>query len=66
MKKIFYFDDDACLGAIYQIVLEKKESVPAKLRLYVKKLLKKYKYPPDMQKRATQTVLDQAEILCKD
>jgi type I restriction enzyme, R subunit len=43
-----------------------KESVRAKLRLYVKKLLKKYKYPPDLQEGATQIVLDQAEILCKD
>ncbi len=43
-----------------------KEQVRAKLRVYVKKLLNKYKYPPDKQETATRTVLEQAEILCKD
>jgi type I restriction enzyme R subunit len=43
-----------------------KESVRAKLRVYVKKLLNKYKYPPDKQEQATKTVLEQAEVLCKD
>jgi len=43
-----------------------KESVRAKLRVYVKKLLNKYKYPPDKQEQATKTVLEQAEILCKN
>ena len=43
-----------------------KEQVRAKLRVYVKKLLNKYGYPPDKQEQATKTVLEQAEILCKD
>lgn len=43
-----------------------KESVRAKLRVFVKKLLNKYKYPPDKQEQATKTVLEQAEVLCKD
>lgn len=43
-----------------------KEMVQAKLRVLVKKLLNKYKYPPDKQERATKLVLEQAEILCKD
>lgn len=43
-----------------------KESVRAKLRVYVKKLLNKYKYPPDKQELATRTVIEQAEVLCKD
>ena len=43
-----------------------KESVQAKIRLAIKKLLNKYKYPPDQQKQATQTVLFQAENVCKD
>lgn len=43
-----------------------KESVRAKLRVFVKKLLNKYKYPPDKQEQATKTVLEQAEILCKN
>jgi type I restriction enzyme R subunit len=43
-----------------------KQSVQAKLRVLVKKLLNKYKYPPDRQENATKTVLEQAEVLCKD
>ena len=40
-----------------------KESVRAKLRLVVKKALKKFGYPPDLQKLAIETVLKQAELL---
>ncbi|OQB07412.1 MAG: Type-1 restriction enzyme R protein [Parcubacteria group bacterium ADurb.Bin216] len=43
-----------------------RQSVQARLRVLVKKLLNKYKYPPDKQEQATKTVLEQAEILCKD
>ena len=43
-----------------------KENVQAKLRVLVKKLLNKYKYPPDKQDVATKVVLEQATILCKD
>ncbi len=43
-----------------------KESVRAKLRVIVKRILRKYGYPPDMQERATQTVLAQAELLCAE
>lgn len=32
-------------------------------RACVKRILRKYDYPPDMQERATQTVLEQAELL---
>ncbi|MGF6599676.1 type I restriction enzyme R subunit [Paraburkholderia sp. GAS448] len=42
---------------------EKRESVRAKLRLMVKRILRKYKYPPDQQEEAVQTVLQQAELL---
>lgn len=41
-----------------------KESVKAKLRTMVKRILRKYGYPPDKQDKATQTVLEQAELLC--
>jgi type I restriction enzyme R subunit len=41
-----------------------KESVRAKLRVLVKRILRKYGYPPDMQEKATRTVLEQAELLC--
>jgi len=43
-----------------------KESVRAKLRILVKKILKKHGYPPDKQAVATETVLRQAELLCAD
>ncbi|WP_164121901.1 type I restriction endonuclease subunit R [Sphingobacterium sp. xlx-130] len=43
-----------------------KESVRAKLKVAVKRLLRKYGYPPDMQLLATETVLKQAELLAKE
>jgi type I restriction enzyme R subunit len=43
-----------------------RESVQAKLRVLVKRTLKKYGYPPDKRQKATDTVLDQAKLLCKD
>jgi type I restriction enzyme R subunit len=43
-----------------------KESVKAKMRVMVKRILRKYHYPPDKQEKATKTVLEQAELLCAD
>jgi type I site-specific restriction-modification system R (restriction) subunit len=43
-----------------------KESVKAKLRTLVKRILRKYGYPPDKQEKAAQTVLSQAELLCAE
>lgn len=43
-----------------------KESVQAKLRVMVKRILRKYGYPPDKEKKATETVLEQATLLCRD
>lgn len=40
-----------------------KESVRAKLRVIVKRILRKHGYPPDKQESATNTVLEQAERL---
>jgi type I restriction enzyme R subunit len=40
-----------------------RESVRAKLRLMVKRILRKYKYPPDQQDGAVELVLQQAEAL---
>jgi type I restriction enzyme R subunit len=42
-----------------------RDSVRAKLRLLVKRILRKYKYPPDQQEAAAQLVLAQAETLCE-
>jgi type I restriction enzyme, R subunit len=43
-----------------------KESVRAKMRAIVKRILRAHGYPPDKQEQATLTVLAQAELLCKD
>ena len=40
-----------------------REDVRAQLRVIVKRILRKYGYPPDKQEKATQTVLEQAEVL---
>ncbi len=43
-----------------------RETTRAKLRVLVRRMLRKYGYPPDMQEKATQTVLEQAEVLSAD
>ena len=40
-----------------------RENVRAQLRVLVRRILRKYGYPPDKQEKATQTVLEQAEVL---
>jgi type I restriction enzyme R subunit len=43
-----------------------RDSVQAEIRLKVRKILRKYGYPPDKQEKATQTVLEQAELIARD
>ena len=43
-----------------------KKNVKAKLRVTVKRLLKKYGYPPDKCDQTSTTVVQQAELLCTD
>jgi len=43
-----------------------RENVRAHLRVIVKRILRKYGYPPDKQEKATLTVLEQAEVLSED
>ncbi len=43
-----------------------KESVRAKLKVAVKRILRKFGYPPDMQMLATETVLKQAEMIANE
>ena len=43
-----------------------KESVRARLRVIVKRILRKYGYPPDMELLATETVLKQAEMIANE
>ena len=43
-----------------------KENVRAKLRVVVKRTLRQFGYPPDMQKLAIENVMKQAEMLASD
>ncbi len=43
-----------------------KQNVKAKLKVIVKRTLRQYGYPPDMQKLATETVLKQAELIAEE
>jgi type I restriction enzyme R subunit len=43
-----------------------KENVRARLKVIVKRILRQYGYPPDMQKLATETVLKQAEMIANE
>ena len=43
-----------------------KESVRAKLKVIIKRTLRQFGYPPDMQKLATETVLKQAEMIADE
>jgi len=43
-----------------------KENVQAKMRVMIKRILRRHGYPPDKQKKATETVMQQAELLCAD
>ncbi len=43
-----------------------KESIQAKLRVLVKRILKKYGYLPDKQIAATELILKQAAVIGKD
>ena len=44
----------------------KKENVQAKLRVAIKRLLKKYKYPPDLEEKAIAVVMKQAKLSCEE
>ncbi len=44
----------------------KRENTRAQLRVMVKRILRKYSYPPDKQEQATELVLEQTEVLCSE
>lgn len=48
------------------IAWTQRESVQAEIRLKVRKILRKYGYPPDREKNATETVLKQAGLIARD
>jgi hypothetical protein len=43
-----------------------KENVRAQMRATVKRILRKNGYPPDRQESTTETVLEQAKVVCRD
>jgi type I restriction enzyme R subunit len=43
-----------------------RENARAQIRVLVKRVLRKYGYPPDMEQHATELVLEQTEALCKE
>ncbi len=43
-----------------------RENARAKIRVMVKRILRKFGYPPDKQECATELVLEQAEVLCRE
>lgn len=50
------------MGRLRRLDWMVKESVRAKLRVIVKRILRKHGYPPGKQDEATRTVLEQAEL----
>jgi len=60
-------DKHCVLGRIFlKYISDAFEEHRAKLRVMVKRVLQKYGYPPDLQEKATQTGIEQAELICKD
>ena len=56
-------DSPGAFACGYTIDWMVRENVRAQLRVLLKRILRKYGYPPDKQEKATQTVLEQAEVL---
>lgn len=68
---------DEQLRAIAQILVRRvknsvsidwtlREKVRAQIRVMVKRILREYGYPPDLQQAATELVIEQAEVLCSE
>ena len=45
---------------------EKRRNIQAKMRVAVKRLLRKYGYPPDIAPEAVNTVVEQAELMASN
>ena len=69
-------DDDKLKLTVAELIIQVRKSMTidgtlregarAKIRVMVKRFLKKYGYPPDLQEEAVKTVLQQAELLCAE
>ena len=57
---------EATARAIFKSWFVDFDPVRAKMRVMVKRILRRYGYPPDKQDKATQTVLEQAEVLARE
>ena len=44
----------------------KRSAVQAKMRVMIRRLLRKYNYPPDKEEAAVKMIIEQAEHLCGD
>jgi type I restriction enzyme R subunit len=42
-----------------------RESVQAKMKMTIKRLLKKYDYPPDKTPKAVEIVMEQTKLMCE-
>ena len=51
------------LRASVTIDWDKKESVQARMRVHIKRILKKWGYPPEKQDQAVKTILEQAKMI---
>ncbi|MBS5793099.1 MAG: DUF3387 domain-containing protein, partial [Sutterella sp.] len=73
---VVYFGCTVCHGDSFRALRERyyrldtknltSSSVQAKMRTTVKKLLKKYKYPPDQTTYAVNVVIEQAKLMCEN
>ncbi len=70
----FIFGDDTLKATAHELIVVTKnntisvdwyvrESARAKMRVTVRRLLKKYGYPPDLQKMAVDKIVQQAELM---
>ena len=57
------FEDILSVRNSVTIDWDKKESVQAKMRVMIKRILKKYGYPPEKQDQAVKTILEQAKMI---
>jgi hypothetical protein len=43
-----------------------RENARARIRILVKRILRRYGYPPDLERTASELVLEQTEVLCNE
>lgn len=64
-EKIFTFYAMLCvmLFCVYWAI---RDSVQAEMKMVVKRLLKKYGYPPDKQEKAGEIVIEETKLMCEN